>query len=532
MLSLLLISFFSSNPNSEPVAKIAGRTIYKEEIPKSTTLDAYIKRLVFFELASEKGYDDSVRTVVEQSFDEALVRELYSRVTRDGEPFLAEPYILYRLLGKEVKAQLILTNDLTSAYRAWAEVIRGGDFGEVSTKYSYNVRLKNQKGDIGYLRWTYNPPPLIKKAFNMKEGEISFPFKSNEGWNVVKVLEIKDRDLQDFSNMENTLKGQIRQVKSNIIANNHIDYIKEILNIEVDNDGLNLLASRVPITQDRTRSGSRPEFKLEDMDKTIARTSIGSYTVRDFAEDIRTISRLPQFRNRDEAVNFIEWRIIYRFLIIEAKRLGIHRMPQIAKRLKDELIRMSVSRWKAYEIEPLIKVTDEDRMKYYEENKEKYIMLEKRKVYLIEVETESEIYEIYKELQRGKDFEKLATEKSIGRGRNEAGFIGFISKNEMGEIGEVAFKLNQGEFSEPFEREGSWNIIKITEIKKPYIPEYKEIRYRLNKDYERDKRDEIENKIFEENRERLRVEIFENEEMEEESESKNIVSDKIVEVDK
>jgi len=532
MLSLLLISFFSANTNSEPVAKVAGRTIYKEEIPKNSTLEAYIKQLVFFELASEKGYDDSVRAIVERSFDEALVRELYYQITKDGKPTLAEPYILYRMLGKEIKTQLILTEDFMSAYKAWTEVVRGEDFGEVSTKYSYNIRLKNQKGDLGYLRWNYNPPPLIKKVFNMKEGEVTFPFKSDEGWNVVKVLEIKDRDLQDFSNMEEPLKGQINKMKTDMIANDHINYINWILNIEFDDDGLNLLASRVPVTNGKTRGSLRPEFKLEDMDKTIARTSIGSYKVRDFVEDIRTITRLPQFRNREETVSFIEWRIIFRFLVMEAQKLGIHRIPQIAERLKDELIRMSIRRWKAYEVEPLIRVTDEDRLEYYEENKEKYRVPEKRKVYLIEVETKSEISEIYKELQIGKDFEKLATEKSIGRGRNEAGFIGLIGKNEMGEIGEVAFKLNQGDFSEPFEREGRWNIIKITEIKKPYIPEYKEIRYRLNKDYERDKRDEIENNIFEENKERLRVEIFEYKEMEEESESKNIVSDKIAEVDK
>lgn len=532
MLSLLLISFFSVNTNSEPVAKVAGRTIYKEEIPKNLTLEAYIKRLVFFELASEKGYDDSVRAVVERSFDETLVRELYYRVTKDSKPTLADPYILYRLLGKEVKAQLILTKDFMSAYKAWTEVLMGEDFGEVSTKYSYNIRLKNQKGDIGYLRWNYNPSPLIKKIFNMKEGEVTLPFKSDEGWNVVKVLEIKDRDLQDFSNMEEPLKGQINKIKTDMIANDHINYIKWTLNIEFDNDGLNLLASRVPITKGKTRGSSRPEFKLEDMDKTIARTSIGSYIIRDFAEDIRTITRLPQFRNRDETVSFIQWRIIFRFLVMEAKRIGVHRIPQISERLEDEIIRMSVRRWKAYEIEPLIRVTDGDRMEYYDENKEKYRMTEKRKVYLIEVETKSVIDEIYKELKIGKDFEKLAIEKSIGQGRNKGGFIGFIDKNEMGEVGELAFKLNIGEFSEPFEREGSWNIIKITEIKKPYIPEYKEIRYRLNKDYERYKRDEIEDKIFEENRERLRVEIFEYEEMEEESESKNVVSEKIVEVDK
>lgn len=529
MFSLLFIFLLSSNPGSEPVAKVAGRTIYKEEIPKNTPVEVYIKRLVFFEIAKEKGYDDSVRAIVERSFDETLVRELYSRIIRDSKPTLAESFIMYRLLGKEVKAQLIQTEDFMTAYHAWLEVIKGNDFGEVSTKYSAEVRLKNQKGDIGWLRWRYDASPLLKKAFRMKEGEISFPFKSNEGWLIIKVLEIKDRELQDFINMESGLKSQIKRIKSDKIANDHINYLKWILDIDIDIEGLRLLSSRVPIPSERARGGLRPEFKLEDMDVVLGRSNLGLYTMRDFSRDIKTIRRLPQLRNREEAKNFTEWRIVFHFLVLEAKRLGIHRLPEISENFMKELSRMAIRRWKAYEIEPLVKVTDEDRINYYEVNKEKYRMLEKRKVYLIEVETKEDIDEIKRELQRGKDFEKLATEKSIGEGQNRGGLIGFINKDERGVIGEEAFELNVGKVSEPFKKDDRWAIIKITDIKESYIPLYSEIRYRLNRDYEGDKRREIEDKIFEENKEKFGVEILISGEFEEEFEALDVGPDKKIE---
>ncbi len=509
MILLLIVSLFSHNPNSEPVAKMARRTVYKEEIPVNTTLDAYLKRLVFFEIAKEKGYDDSVRATVEQEFEDRLVRELYLRITKGSEPNLAEPFILYRTLGKEVKAQLIQTDDFATVYQAWVEVMKGRDFGEVSEEYSTVVSLKNQKGDIGWLTWRYNAPPTVRKAFKMKEGEISFPFKAINGWSVIKVLEIKDKELQGYSQMKGGLSNQIKQAKTGAIANAHIDYVKWVLDVQVDPIGLSLLASRIPQSEGKTMGGGRPEFKLEDLDKVLARSVLGSYTVKDLSNDIRRIQRLPQFTNRQQATNFIEWRVVYDFLGFEAKRMGFHRKPIIHKDFEDALVRATISRWKAYEIQPFIRPTEDEKKQYFEENKEKYRVPEKRKVYVVEVETREEAEEIRRELLRGENFEKLAKEKSIGQGNKEGGLLGYVAEGMRSAIGEEAFKLSVGRISEPVKTSKGWSIIKVTDIKESEIPGYITVSYRVNSDYEIGKRAEIENRMFEENKERFGVIILE-----------------------
>ncbi len=509
MLLLLVLSLFSHSYRSEPVAKVAGRTIYRDEIPLRTSLDAYLKRLVFFELAKEKGYDDSVRASVERGFKETLVKELYYRIIKDSKPSSAEPFILNRLLGKEVQVKLIQTNDFKTAWRAWEEVMRGGDFGDVSENYSTIIRLKNEKGDIGWVRWRFGASPILKKVFRMKEGEVSFPFKSEDSWSVIKVLEIRDGEVQDFSNIENGLSNQIKKVKADFAANDHINYVKWILGVQVDPEGLRLLASRVPRPTKRTREGLKPEFKLEDMDKVLARSALGTYKVRDFALDIKAMRQLPQFSNREETEGFIEWRVIFDFLLLEAKRLGIFRRADISKDFKEQLIRAAVPRWKAFAVKPFTHCTDEERLKYFEENREKYRVQEKRKVYVIEVTTKQEVDEIRGELQRGESFEELASHKSIGPEKTKGGLMGYIEKGTNGTIGDVAFKLKLGRISKPVKRDEHWAIVKVTDIKESHIPLYPELRYRLNRDYEDDKREEIENKIFEENKDRLGVLVLE-----------------------
>lgn len=511
MVSFLMV-LLSLNSGGERVARIAGRTIISSDIPVKTSLDAYLKRLVFFEIAKEKGFDDSVRAGVEQRFQESMVKGLYNKVIKAAKVNSAEPYILYRLMRKEVKTNLILTKDFRSAYKAWCEVMRGRDFREVSEEYSTDIKLKNKKGDIGWLRWNYNPTFLIRKAFRMKKWEVSFPFRTRDGWNVIKVIEVKSRDLQDYSNMEKGLSNQIQKMKVGVFSNRHLTYLKWILNVEVEPDAFAIVSSRMPPS--RGRQAQKPEFGLEDMNKILARSNLGLYKVKDFSDAIKNMPRMPRVNNKKDMESFIEWRILFDFLILESKRLGIHRKPNFRSKFRDELINTTVRQWKAYEIEPLTHLTEEEKKQYFEENKEKYEIPEKRKVYIIRVKTKEEAEEIRKKLLKGKDFEKLASLKSIGREKDKKGLLGYIQENENDAISKEAFALKLRKISKPFKADENWAVIKVTDIKKSVIPEYSKLRYRISKDCERDRREEVENRIFEENKDRFGLEIFKDEKKE------------------
>jgi len=134
---------------------------------------------------------------------------------------------------------------------------------------------------------------------------------------------------------------------------------------------------------------------------------------------------------------------------------------------------------------------------------------EKRKVYVVEVDTKEGAEEIRRELLRGENFEKLAKEKSIGQGKNKGGLLGYVAEGMRSAIGEEAFKLSVGKISEPFKTSKGWSIIKVTDIKESEIPGYITVSYQVNSDYEIGKREEIENRMFEENKERFGVIILE-----------------------
>jgi peptidyl-prolyl cis-trans isomerase D len=145
---------------------------------------------------------------------------------------------------------------------------------------------------------------------------------------------------------------------------------------------------------------------------------------------------------------------------------------------------------------------------FYENNKEKYRIAERREVFLIEVKEEQEAQEIRKKLLKGKSFKALAQEVSIGRGKKKGGDIGYIQENQMGAIGREAFLLKKGEISKVFKTKRAWAIIKVTDIKKSYLPDYSDVKASVRIDYRENKAKEIGDTIFDQNKDKYGLKVL------------------------
>jgi parvulin-like peptidyl-prolyl isomerase len=155
-----------------------------------------------------------------------------------------------------------------------------------------------------------------------------------------------------------------------------------------------------------------------------------------------------------------------------------------------------------------VKETEEDLKEFYNNNPDKYVVAAKRKVYLIEVKEEKEALEIRSKLTSGGDFESIAKEVSIGRRNKNGGDIGYIKENQYENIGRVAFELKKGQISKPFETENGWAIIKVTDIKKSYKQDYKDVKATIRNDYKVYKAQQIGNQIYEQNKENYKLKIL------------------------
>lgn len=118
-------------------------------------------------------------------------------------------------------------------------------------------------------------------------------------------------------------------------------------------------------------------------------------------------------------------------------------------------------------LEPRIKISEDEKKKYFEENKATFGQPKQVKASHILVETEDKAKEIKEKLAKGEDFAKLAKENSTDPGSKEnGGDLGFFGSGQMvKEFEDAANALKVGEISAPVKTEYGYHIIKVTETK-------------------------------------------------------------------
>jgi len=96
------------------------------------------------------------------------------------------------------------------------------------------------------------------------------------------------------------------------------------------------------------------------------------------------------------------------------------------------------------------------------------------------VQTEDQAKDIRAQIVKGADFAKLASEKSLDpSAKAQGGELGFFTRDEMvPEFSEAAFKLKDGEISQPVKTQYGWHIIKV-EAHRTQQPSFEEMKDKL-----------------------------------------------------
>ena len=129
-----------------------------------------------------------------------------------------------------------------------------------------------------------------------------------------------------------------------------------------------------------------------------------------------------------------------------------------------------------------ISISDEELLKYYNENKDSFLEPEQVHARHILVETEEEANNLLLQLKEGlTDFAELAKEKSIGPSAPNGGDLGFFARGQMvKEFEDAAFSLEPSEISGVVQTEFGYHIIKCEERKEEYSPTFEEAKERIS----------------------------------------------------
>ena len=139
----------------------------------------------------------------------------------------------------EIKASHILVKDEATAKKFKEELGQGKSFEELAKQYSEDTGSKEKGGDLGF----FGPGKMVKEfeeaAYKLKKDEVSEPVKSQFGYHIIKVTDIKEPE-KSFEQSKADIKKEIVQKKAQDGAFMNDLMMKEIKKADVKVDDKDL----------------------------------------------------------------------------------------------------------------------------------------------------------------------------------------------------------------------------------------------------------------------------------------------------
>ncbi|PEJ31460.1 peptidylprolyl isomerase [Bacillus pseudomycoides] len=145
---------------------------YKKQL--GDQFDAALKQQGF----TKNSFKESVRA--ELAMDKAIESSITDKELKEN----------YK---PEIKASHILVKDEATAKKVKEELGQGKSFEELAKQYSEDKGSAEKGGDLGY----FGPGKMVKEfsdaAYKLKKDEVSEPVKSQFGYHIIKVTDIKEQ---------------------------------------------------------------------------------------------------------------------------------------------------------------------------------------------------------------------------------------------------------------------------------------------------------------------------------------------------
>jgi len=109
---------------------------------------------------------------------------------------------------------------------AAVKALKSGDFAAVAKSQSDDLASVQRGGDLGFL-----PEPQIQAEIraavdSLSKNGVTYPIRLNDGWHIIKVLEIKDPYIASLDEVKIPLTNELRKKKAQSMSK---DYISNIL---------------------------------------------------------------------------------------------------------------------------------------------------------------------------------------------------------------------------------------------------------------------------------------------------------------
>ena len=416
------------------------------------------------QVADEKSKNSTeqilIQSLIKQEIDDRLMEVTKAEIARYYEEnkeefYVPEMYNLQEIVVEiEEEAKVILK-----------EIKAGCDFTLLAQEKSGGLTAK-KGGYLGYVStdsvklFGYDKFEEIAPA--LKVGEVSKIIKTEKGYCLLKLLEIKPAYQETLEKTKRFIEKKLTRERRENAYNEWLDNLKEQAQIQV-------VFNLDEITEE-SLSSKPPETVLVSFRG-------GEITLGEFDKAWGDPGNKNKYKTKEK---LLENMLKKRILVQRAQQIGLEEDENVSSQIKaaieqirkerEEKIKIStqqvlIDAGIKVEIYDKVKLSEEEIAEYYEENKEEFIKDEEYHLRHILVETLKEAEAVLEKIISGADFAELAKERSHCPSREKGGDLGFIARGRtVKPFEDAAFTLKIGEISEVVKTQFGYHVIKLEEI--------------------------------------------------------------------
>ncbi len=240
LMSISLVAFLTATSPvlaADPVvATVDGQKItYSQVMEAKASLPKQYQSVPeekIFPVLQNQAIDTILIAKAAEAAGEAKKPEVQESIKKTTQDIISQSYLLEKVKGlitdaavkakydelvktfpkeKEVHLRHILVDNEDTA-KSVVKALKGGeDFKKLAAKKSKDS-TKAEGGDLGFFRKSELPQELAEAAFALTPGSHSTtPIKTDFGWHVLKVDEIRDAKPPKFEEVQNELKSLLTQ---------------------------------------------------------------------------------------------------------------------------------------------------------------------------------------------------------------------------------------------------------------------------------------------------------------------------------
>ena len=100
--------------------------------------------------------------------------------------------------------------------------IKSGDFAAVAKSQSDDAASAQRGGDLGFLAESQIQPEIKTAAAALAKGGVSDPVRLNDGWHLIKVLEVKEPYTATLDEVKGSLSNELRSQRAQVLGKSYL----------------------------------------------------------------------------------------------------------------------------------------------------------------------------------------------------------------------------------------------------------------------------------------------------------------------